>query len=103
MTVVPFSDENFLREELSNMQLQYFPSEAQERVWNIVVDGEPTGDIVYAREDAPGRFFVSLQTAPLNVMGRCMSYRSFEEVTEQLRFYYVHCMDGRKVGASAHS
>jgi hypothetical protein len=34
-------------------------------------------------------------------MGRCMSYRSFEEVTAQLRFYYGHCMDAKKVTAPA--
>jgi hypothetical protein len=85
----------------AGMQIQYFPSEAQDQVWNIVLNGEATGDIVFAREDAPGRFFVSLHTAPLNVMGRCMSYRSFEEVTVQLRFYYGHCMDGKKVTAPA--
>jgi len=78
------------------MQLQYFPSEEQDHVWNIVLDGEPTGDVVFERDDAPGRYFVVLHTASLNVMGARMSYKSFEEVTTQLRFYYAHCVDPKK-------
>ena len=74
------------------MQLQFFPSEEQEKLWNVVRDGTPTGDIVYERDDIPGRYFLVLNSASLNVMGTQMAYRNFDEVMKQLKFYYGNCM-----------
>ncbi len=74
------------------MHLQFFPSEEQDKLWNVVLDGAPTGDVVFERDDAPGRYFISLRTASLNVMGAQMSYKNLEEVTKQLRFYYANCL-----------
>lgn len=74
------------------MQLQFFPSEEQEKLWNVVRDGTATGDTVFERAEIPGRYFLVLNTASLNVLGGQVSYASFDAITQQLKFYYSNCM-----------
>ncbi len=74
------------------MQIQLSPRDDDKQTWDILRDGALTGDFVYERDDAPGMYFLVLNTSTLNAMGGEMPYRSFDDIMSQLNFYYANCV-----------